>query len=134
MSYPFSIKKVYHFDVYPSGILGNDFQNVTVLSIMDYESAIQMADIPAIHANVFPTLPAGTPEDPSATNYLKIRTANGQTTVLGLSWIKEETVQEVNSIAVQVTISGVATEDVSRIRVALAQNGFNNLDIKVINP
>lgn len=135
MSYPFSIKKVYSFDVWPSGILGNDFQNVTVLATLAYESALSLGrDIPALHANVFPTLPEGTPDDPAATDYVLLRTANGQTTVLGISWIKEETITEMNSLAIQVLISGVSTQDVDRVRACLVQNGFNNLEIKVINP
>lgn len=132
MAYPFELKKVYNFDVYPATILGNDFQNVTIMAVMDYESAIQLADIPARHVNVFPYLPSGTPDDPAMYDYVKIKTASGENTILGIPWINLDTLTLVQSLTIVATIDGVSGADVERVRVALVQNGYNNLDIKLI--
>lgn len=129
MAYPFEIKGVYNFDVYPTAILGDDFSNVTILAILDYETALQTADIPAIHTNVFPYLPSGIPDDPSQYDYVRIRTASGSATILGIPWINLDTLELVESRRMTVKIEGVSSSDVERVRIALVQNGFNNLEI-----
>jgi len=129
--YAFEIREIYSFDVYPAGVLGNGFQNVTVLAVMDQESANQIIDTQAVHVDVYPYLPAGTPNNPSAYNYLKIRTANGETTVLGVPWINEESIVHVDSTEITVKIGNVVASDVAAIRAALQQNGFTALDITV---
>lgn len=132
MSYPFNIRSVYNFDVYPTPVLGNSFEKVTVMSIMDYTSAIREADIPAIHANVYPYIQSqGIADDPSSYDYLKILTADGQTTILGIPWINLSTVVEVESKTITVVIENATGADVTRIRDALTQNGFNSLNITV---
>lgn len=129
MSYPFELKKVYSFDVFAPSILGTEFKNVTILSIMDYETALQQADIPAIHTNVYPDLPSGLPDDPSQYDYVRIRTASGVATILGIPWIDLDTVELVESRRMTVKIEGVSSADVERVRIALVQNGFNNIEI-----
>lgn len=131
MASPFEIKGVYNFDVYPSAILGTSFQNVTILSIMDYESALNFGDIASLHINVFPYLPDGTPDDPTATDYVRIRTSSGVATILGVNWINLLTIEQVNSRRAVVTVEGVTNSDVPRIINALVQNGFNNVDVKL---
>ena len=49
MSYNFQIREIYSFDVYPTAVLGNGFKNVTVLAVMDQESANQLIDTTALH-------------------------------------------------------------------------------------
>lgn len=129
MSYPFQLKNVYNFDVYPSPILGNDFHNVTVLAILDYETALQTVDIPALHVSVYPHLPAGTPDDPSQYDYVRIRTQNGNTTILGIPWINLDTVELRQSMSMTVIIEDVGSIDLERVRLALVQNGYNKIKL-----
>lgn len=129
MPYPFELKSVYNFDVYPSAILGTDFQNVTILAILDYETALQSVDLPALHVNVFPLLPAGVPDDPSQYDYVKIKTSSGVNTILGIPWINLATLVLVVSRRMTVTIDGVSGDDVNRVQTCLAQNGYNNINI-----
>jgi len=128
MSYPFKIRSTYSFDVYPDTIIGNDYKNVTVLAIVDYQTALSMGvDIDAIHVNVFPQLPAGLPDDPQATEYIKIRTASNIETVIGINWIRENTIQEVQSLRAVITVEGVTSLDLPKILLAIEQNGYNNV-------
>jgi hypothetical protein len=129
--YDFKIRQVYSFDVHPVAILGTDFKNVTVLGVVDQETANQWIDTHAFHINVFPFLPAGTPNQPDGYNYLKIKTQSGAVTVIGMAWIKEDTIQSITSTKITVTLEQVTPDDVPRIRSALAQNGFNSMAIKV---
>ncbi len=131
MSYPFQLKQVYSFSVHPVALLGNNFRNVKVLALLDAESASQLINIQEAHANMYPYLPAGTPNNPNSYNYLKIRTVSGEITVLGLAWINDETVTVVTNSTITVKIGGVTPEDAVRVREALVQNGFRTLEITV---
>lgn len=129
--YPFVIKGVYSFILYPATVIRGDFSNLTIMATMDYESALQLGDIPAVHANVFPYLPAGTPNDPSQYDYVKVKLSSGIVTVLGMPWINQSTIELVQSLSATVVIEGVSNSDGPRIRDALVQNGYNNLTITI---
>lgn len=123
------LKQTYSFEVYPAALLGNGFKNVTVLAVMDQETANQQIDTQALHVQVFPTLPGGTPNRPSDYTYVKLRLANGSTTIIGRPWIKENTIAQITSSVIRAVISGVTAADMTKVRNALVQNGFNNLEI-----
>lgn len=133
-SYPtFSIRQVYNFDMYAPAILSTGYKGATVLAVMDYETAAREADIRSIHVNVFPFLPDGTPNDFRAYDYIKIKTTAGNTVVLGLAWIKADTVTSVESRTITARITGVGAADVPRVRNALIQNGFTAIDVNISN-
>lgn len=83
-----------------------------------------------MHINVYPFLPAGTPNNPADYAYLKILTASGQETAIGIPWIKETSIQEVSYKKAIVEIEPVALEDAGRITAALIKNGFPNVKIR----
>jgi len=127
-----AIRCVYNFEVYPSSIIGSNFKNVTVLALMDKNTAQKEIDAAGMHVQVYPYLPPGTPTNPDGYDYVKIKTMSGQTAVLGLAWIKPETIELVMAKTVNVKIANVTASDVPRIRNALVQNGFNDLTIDII--
>lgn len=121
----FAIKGVYSFNVYPVARLGTNFANVTVMGEFDQATAnAQGFDTAAEHAAVYNTLPAGTPNDPSAYNYIKIKLPSGATQILGVAWIVENSIEIVNLGTITVKISNVNSSDTEKVRKALASNGF----------
>jgi hypothetical protein len=133
MAYAFVNRKVYSFDVYPSAVIGTSFKKVTALAILDYNTALGFADIEALHINVYPYLPAGTPNRPQDFDYLLLRTESGDQTVVGIPWIIDDTVELVEALKVQAIIDGVGSADLERIRICLTQNGYNNIDLQLIS-
>lgn len=129
--YDFKLRRTYTFDVYPVAILGNDFKNVTVVAILTQEQANKEVDTNALHVQVFPYLAPGTPNRADGYDYVKIRFPSGTTTVLGMEWIKEDSVVQTTATTITVKIGDVDPSDYSRIRSALLQNGFNNIAISV---
>ncbi len=124
------VKGIYSFNVYPVARLGTNFANVTIVGEFDDTLAkAQGFDTAAEHAAVYNTLPAGTPNDPSAYNYVKIRLPNGQTQILGIPWIIANSIEVVNLGTITVKISNVNSSDTEKVRKALAANGFNAADI-----
>lgn len=133
MAYNFETKKVYTFTLYPSYVFDTDFKNITALGVVDYEIASKYADIYPLHAQVYPSLPNGTPNDPKAYNYLLLKTTAGNTLAIGIPWIKESTIVLVESRTIQVLVGGVSASDIQSIRNALVQNGYNQLEITMVN-
>lgn len=126
------IKQSYSFEVYPAALLGNGFQNVTVMAIMDFESASKEFDAQARHVQVYPSLPAGsTPNNPAEYLFVKLRLANGTTTILGLPWIKQATIAQISSSTITVKIAGASVTDLPLVRAALVQNGFKNIQVSI---
>ncbi len=128
----FTLRLVYNFDLYPVALLGAGYSNATIMAIMDTATANREIDTVALHAQIYPTLPAGScPNDPNGYDYVKIKTTTGQTTILGLPWINPQTVVLVDSKTIVATISNVSASDVARINNALVANGFNNVSIVI---
>ncbi len=125
------IGKTYSFTPYAPELLGNDFQNVVVLSIMDRESANAYLDTISWHKNIFPMLPAGTPNDPNAFNYALFRTSTGAKVALALAWIKEETVTLIEARTITAKIGNVGAADIDRIRHLLVAGNYNNVSISI---
>ncbi len=129
--YDFKPGLVYSFSVYPVAILGTGFENATVLSIMDLETAMAFEDVRQLHISVFPSLPAGTPNDPKSYNYLRLRLASGVTKVIGLAWIDNDSVELVEMQTITVKIPNVVSSDQVKIRNALAANGYAVIEMIV---
>lgn len=129
MAVEFKVSHSYSFDVYPSPILGTGFSNCTVLSIMDHDSAALQVDTMALHAQVYPYLPTGTPDDPTLFTYLKIRLPSGDTTILGSSWVNMATVQEITRTTIVATIKNVTPNDLDTVRRVLLANGFEHIEL-----
>lgn len=131
MAVNLQIRQVYSFEVYPVAILGNNYRNATVVAVMDRETANKEIDTQALHVSLYPYLPPGTPNDPNGYDYVKIKMPSGETTVLGIAWIKPETVQLVESRVVTVKIANVSASDIVRIKNALVQNGFTSINVSI---
>lgn len=118
------LQGIYSFEVYPIAILGTAFKNVKVLSILDPETAEASGlDIRAMHAQVYPSLPASTPNDPTKYNYVKVKLPSGQNQILGMAWIVENTIESVSLGKFIVELDNIASSEQQSIINALTANG-----------
>ncbi len=120
------------FNVHPSTLLGNGFQRVKVLAILDGETAALFTDIYPQHAAVYPTLPPGVQNDPLKYSWVKIQFENGGVQVLGIPWVDSSTVTVVTATDINVIIRGAAVEDIPLIRNAINAAGFNTIEISTL--
>lgn len=127
----FNLRGVYSFDVYPTALLGTLFKNVTILAVMDAATASREIDIYALHAQIYPMLPNGSPNKATDYDYVKIKTTAGHTTILGMVWINEATIVQVTSSTITAVIGDVSASDLVRIRNALIQNGYQNIALSI---
>lgn len=126
-------KAVVNFDVYPAAILGSNFNNVRVEAILDAETARMIGYDPwSMHVNVYPTLPEGTPNDPNDYLFVRLKLESGESTIVGLPWIREESIEQVSYTTISLKIPNVGPGDVEKVVKALSANGYKTSDIKLI--
>lgn len=132
MAYNFLIGQTYSFQVYPS-VLGNDWQNVKVTSVMSYEDAMKQQDVTSQHIKFYPYFgpQTNTPNDPASYLYIKVKTQSGAVTILGVAWINDSSVSMITAQTATVTIANVTPQDVPKIRAALVANGYNNVQVAI---
>lgn len=118
----------YTFSAYPPTI-ATKFRNVIVQGTLTYQLARPMADLQALHALYYPSLPPGTPDDPTVFEYLVVKLDSGLDTVISTAWIKEETVVRADAFPMQVMLPNVSPTDIGRIRDMLTVNGFTGYRI-----
>lgn len=135
MAIDLKTKSIYSFEVYPVPILGSSFFGVTVLvgSMTEEVARAQGFNTAEMHAQVYPFIPAevGCPDDPSAYDYALIKTQTGEKAILGIPWIKESSIQLITSQQLRMVVDSVSTEDIQKIRNAMASMGFNNVTYSV---
>ena|SRR5690606_37117832 len=113
----------FSFEVYPSAKLGT-FNDVTLLSVLSPSDAMAMGyDIAALHANVYRTLPPTTPNDPMAYNYIRVRHDNGRAAIVGIPYIREDSIVLITQGVLTLRFDGVDQAGKDLILEALSANG-----------
>lgn len=118
------IGTVISFEVYPSAQFGNNFQAVTLKAMFDASLARMLGfDYIAANQQVYATLPAGTPSDPTQYNYFQIQLASGELQVLGIPWIREGTLTIHNGKRLTLIFNDI--DETRKARIIAAIRGIN---------
>ncbi len=128
----FQPRTVYSFDVYSGAVsvLGNDFNNVTVMAVLDKETADLIGvDTDALYARLLPYLPNTASKFATDTQWIRIRQSSDIDTVIPVACINPDSVTLSQLSKVTVIISKVNPGDIPLIKQALISNGFNNLEV-----
>lgn len=126
----FTINKHYSFNTYAPSVLGASYDNVKLVGILDYSSAIKIKNVEQLHRQVYPYLIPGTPSDSSSYVYYHFKKGDLDI-VLASYWILDSSVVEVTSININVTVFDAKITDVDIIRSQLNLLGFT-FDIKIV--
>lgn len=123
------------FQVYPSAVLGAGFSGAKILAILDAQTCYALGvDVASLHANVYPTLPGGVPNDYTAYSYVKFQLASGQIQIIGIPWIIDNTFAVSTNRTVQLSIDNVSDEDVNKMLLALSANGYSAVKVSYPTP
>lgn len=119
------------FQIYPVSLYGDIFRNCVASDMISARSCPKFnVDPAAEHAKVYNSLPSGTaPNDPNGYKWLVLTLENGDERVIGLPWIKVETIQVIEVVNTYVTIPNTAPQDAEKVRLALSAAGFESLEI-----
>lgn len=120
------------FDLYPAHFLGTRIKNAKVLGLVNATTAMQLGfDAPAVHAAVFPTLPNGTVNAYDKYYYVRLKLTSGESTFIGVPWIKESTyvVEVVRNVALH--IENISPDQQNRAIQALSAIGLTVAKIDI---
>jgi len=130
MATTFKLNGIYRFDLQAPSILGASLKNVTVVSTMTERSAIRAGlATREIHAKIYSQLPVGTPNNPDAYTYVEFRTMSGETVIMGLPWIKQESIEEITLRPYNVRFDDLPAVDLERLSHLLLTGGFKKFTI-----
>ena len=124
-----NIGKVYTFNTLSPAFLGATLQRLRLKSIADLDTARTVAPIDQLHAQIYPTLPEGSPKDPASYTYYIFEAVNKSTVVLADAWIDTNTVELIQSVDISVRLVRASLEDVEKVRVALNAAGLKDFTI-----
>ena len=123
--YDLDIGSTYNFTLLAPGILTAGYNSAVVSAVLDYATAITLADVTGLHAAALNVLPSGTPASPAGLIYYKLTTNIGETAVIAQNWIATPPVLVQATTAI-FTISNISTADVPTITNLLKANGFQS--------
>ena len=118
------ISRVYNIPTYSPAILGTMYKNVTLKGIVDYESALAISNVELLQRQIYPTLPAGTPDNPRAYTWYHFKTVNNTSVVLAHPWIDMSNVELVVSKVGIITVPNITDADVLRIVNQIRAMGY----------
>lgn len=116
------------FRIFPNTVVGESFNYCSIKAVLDYDTVSNFIDIDALHANVYPSLPNGVPNNPCEYSYLKILQPSGQHNYIGLPWVDKSSIVVHGESNIRFSIENVIAEDISKINALLSANGYNAKD------
>ena len=125
----FSIGKYYSFNTLAPAILGATFYRAKLIGLVCYDTANTRINVNLMQRTIYPSLPAGTVDNPANYTYLMLETESGEKTVVAYEWIDESSIEEVVSMTATITVPNIAASDATAIRDLLTLNGFKNIKI-----
>lgn len=121
--------QIISFDLNTTLISGG-YRAVKLLANVEYSLAVQYTDVDSKHANIYDTLPDGTPRAAKDFNYLLVE-YNGKIEAVGIPWIKDPVTVIDNSVF-DVQVTGLNLNDGARlITEALQSRGIGDFTISV---
>lgn len=119
----------YNFHTLAPGVLGVGYKNVKLTAILTYEVASTLTPVLTKHRAVYPSLPAGTIDDPMAYQYYMFKTESGDTLFIADAWIDTNSVEEVSGISFDVKFRGVTSDQYETVRLALVAAGLTGFEM-----
>lgn len=127
----FEIGKVYTFNTKSPVFLGAVIERAKLKSIVDIDIARTMTPIDQQWAQIFPSLPAGTPNNPGGAVYYVFEGLNKTRIVVADAWVVESSIQVIEHITITATIPSASLGDVDVVRLALSAAGLKDFAITI---
>jgi hypothetical protein len=128
----FTLDTTISFNLYPAAILGALVSKVKVVGILSYDTArLYRNDLQALHQAIYGYLPqnAGIPNDPTQYKYILVVQADGTSTVYGIPWIIDDTVQIYNGTSMQLTLDNLTSDQQNTVIRILSAAGFTATNV-----
>ena len=120
---------MYSFNTKSPVFLGASIERAKLKSIVDTDTARRFAPIDQLHAQIYPTLPTGTPNDVNASTYYIFEGMNKSTIVFSEDWIVESSIEVIEHIEIVVTVPRASLSDIQKVRTALSAANIKDFAI-----
>jgi hypothetical protein len=130
--YDFQAGQTYSFQTVAPALLGNNFQNMLVQAVLNYDVAALFADLQAMHRNIYPLVQEFDPtivNDPTQYTYLRVVGVGGVPQIIAVQWIEPSTITAIASQSAYIVIPNVLQSQVATIQAALVGIGLVNVSI-----
>lgn len=124
----FNIGKTYSFKTKAPSILGGEYKNQRVISIMGYDSAIRLSDVRNTHNSLIPII-SGLTVSVELLTFYEFQDNDNTKKIFAGEWIDGNTIITSNAIDILVTIPGQSTQEINIITSVLNKAGFTNFNI-----
>lgn len=120
----FEISKVYTFNTLAPLFLGSKIEHATFKGKVDAALARRLAPIDQLHAQIHPTLPAGSPVSADASEYYVFKGQNNSEIVMASAWIDMSSIAVISYVNINISITNGSLADVEKARMALSAAGL----------
>lgn len=132
----FGLKKTYNFRTLSPVILGAEYKNMKVISILANTEAVKYSDISTLHTTIkndtaYPI--SGLPSNVTDLTYILFQNASGDKVVMASEYIDPYSITEVVALNAVVTVNNITSADMSVIRTILAEAGYSNISMTTSN-
>lgn len=121
----FALGRTYNIPTYAPAILGATLKRVVLKGILDYDSALAISNVEMLQRQIYPILPAGTPDNPRHYTWYHFKTVNNVSVILADPWIDKANVQTVISKVGTITIPNITDSDLNRIIEEIRGMGYH---------
>lgn len=129
------IGSILSFDTHARTVLGTVFEKVVLEGVLTARVAAALGvDINAIHAQVYPYLPQGVPNDPYSYSWVRVRTAADQYVTIGAPYIIDGTIVVGNGGDMLLTFLNRSEAEMENIKAALASNNIRIDKTEIVTP
>lgn len=109
------VDKHYNFSVHAPSILGSNYKNARLMSILNYQTALRFGDVVLRHRQVYPYLPADTDNDQTKYKYY-LFDIGGRWVVLADVWLIPESVEVTTGGTVVIRMHNITDAQVTILR------------------
>ena len=131
MAGTFELRKQYNFTTKAPAILGAEYRNVMVESIMTATEAVKYSDVLTLHEQIRTVLNLDL--EVANCTYIKFRTLDGETVILALEYINSDSIVEVKTVNIRVDILEANTDDILIIQERLKELGYSKFKIRTFD-
>jgi len=124
----FQINKVYNFNTLAPTILGSNYSNMKVLSMLNAKEALKYEDIYTLHNNLLPAI-LGLPQDVNDCVFLLLETIDGTKKVYAIEYIDPFSIVEVVTTNIRLELFNTNLEDLNIIRARMLELGYNDFNL-----
>ena len=131
MAGTFELRKRYNFSTKAPAILGAEYRNVMVESIMTATEAVKYSDVLTLHEQIRTVLNLDL--EVANCTYIKFKTLDGETVILALEYINSDSIVEVKTVNIRVDILEANTDDILIIQERLKELGYSKFKIRTFD-